>query len=133
MILRELGFMVYVELPHKYVPNYIGVLRLSGDITQQAWNFANDRLVLEFIIYYLFVFPSHHSFQSYSYTHKSLIIIIVTFINKVLTFSIVLEQMFVCVTNQGKLQLQLSSWLLENYKLNYLVLLFLGGNYLTVM
>lgn len=47
MILRELGFMVYVELPHKYVPNYVGVLKLGEEITQQAWNFANDRYVCE--------------------------------------------------------------------------------------
>lgn len=43
MILRELGFMVYVELPHKYVPNYVKALGLTNEVTQQAWNFTNDR------------------------------------------------------------------------------------------
>ena len=43
MILRELGFMVYVELPHKYVPNYIAALGLGNELVQEAWNFTNDR------------------------------------------------------------------------------------------
>lgn len=43
-ILRELGFMVYVELPHKYLLNYsIHVLKCSQELAQHAWNFVNDR------------------------------------------------------------------------------------------
>lgn len=42
-ILKELGFMVYVELPHKFILNYTKVLDGDGELTQQAWNFLNDR------------------------------------------------------------------------------------------
>lgn len=49
MVLRELGFMVYVELPHKYIPTYINFLRLGNEVTQQAWNFTNDRYGLHLI------------------------------------------------------------------------------------
>jgi hypothetical protein len=46
-MLRELGFSVYVEHPHKFLLNYLNVLGLAEDevFTQMAWNYANDRYI----------------------------------------------------------------------------------------
>jgi len=43
-VLRELGFMVYVELPHKFILNYLKILEGSSELAQQAWNIINDSL-----------------------------------------------------------------------------------------
>lgn len=56
MILRELGFMVYVELPHKYIPTYVKALKLDNDTIQQAWNFTNDRYTFLALIIIVLIF-----------------------------------------------------------------------------
>lgn len=45
-ILKELGFVIHVELPHKFLLNYTGSMLLDCDkeLTQEAWNFLNDSL-----------------------------------------------------------------------------------------
>jgi cyclin T len=45
-MLKEMGFLVYVEHPHKFIPNYIEILGLASDTNfmQAAWNYANDSL-----------------------------------------------------------------------------------------
>ena len=44
-ILKELGFVLYTEHPHKFILNYCKLLTLERDtprLAQQAWNFIND-------------------------------------------------------------------------------------------
>lgn len=45
-MLKEMGFMVYVEHPHKFIPNYLSVLGFEKDTNfmQDAWSYANDSL-----------------------------------------------------------------------------------------
>lgn len=43
-ILRELGFVCHVELPHKLMLIYIGVLGTPPGLLQEAWKLANDSL-----------------------------------------------------------------------------------------
>ncbi|KAL4579512.1 hypothetical protein LXL04_015661 [Taraxacum kok-saghyz] len=43
-ILRELGFVCHVELPHKLVLSYIAVLGTPPGLLQEAWNIVNDSL-----------------------------------------------------------------------------------------
>lgn len=45
-MLKEMGFMVYVEHPHKFIPNYLRTLGYDNDqdFIQAAWNYANDSL-----------------------------------------------------------------------------------------
>lgn len=45
-ILKELGFFVTVEHPHKYLLNYLRILEGNEQLTQLAWNYVNDRCVL---------------------------------------------------------------------------------------
>ncbi|KAH3745863.1 arginine-rich cyclin 1 [Pelomyxa schiedti] len=51
-ILRELGFMMYVELPHKFILNYLNLLEGSKELGQSAWNYANDSLRTSLCIRY---------------------------------------------------------------------------------
>jgi len=43
-ILKDMGFTVYVEHPHKYLVEYLKVLDLASNnnLCQRAWNYAND-------------------------------------------------------------------------------------------
>ena len=41
--LKELGFMLLVVHPHKFVLNYIKILEGSPELAQKAWNYINDR------------------------------------------------------------------------------------------
>lgn len=42
-ILKELGFMLLVIHPHKFILNYIKILDGSQELSQIAWNYCNDR------------------------------------------------------------------------------------------
>ena len=42
-ILRELGFILHVEHPHKSVLNYLTVFDGELRLKQEAWNLTNDR------------------------------------------------------------------------------------------
>ncbi|CAL5032309.1 unnamed protein product [Urochloa decumbens] len=42
-MLKEMGFICHVEHPHKFIPNYLVTLE-APDLTQEAWNLANDSL-----------------------------------------------------------------------------------------
>ena len=45
-ILKELGFILYTEHPHKFILNYVKLLTvdegLMKKLAQHAWNFIND-------------------------------------------------------------------------------------------
>ena len=44
-MLKEMGFMVYVEHPQKYIPDYLRTLGLDqNDLVQLSWSYANDSL-----------------------------------------------------------------------------------------
>ncbi|CAL5017176.1 unnamed protein product [Urochloa decumbens] len=42
-LLKEIGFICHVEHPHKFISNYLVTLE-APDLTQEAWNLANDSL-----------------------------------------------------------------------------------------
>lgn len=45
-ILRELGFVLHTEHPHKYILNYVTILSSAESphgLAQRAWNYLNDR------------------------------------------------------------------------------------------
>lgn len=42
-ILKELGFIVVVVHPHKFILNYTKIIEGNKELSQLAWNFANDR------------------------------------------------------------------------------------------
>lgn len=42
-VLKELGFNVHVQHPHKLMLNYLQVLKQGDDMAQKAWNYLNDR------------------------------------------------------------------------------------------
>lgn len=42
-ILKEMGFICHVEHPHKFISNYLATLETPPELTQEAWNLANDR------------------------------------------------------------------------------------------
>ena len=41
-LLKEMGFICHVEHPHKFISNYLATLE-APELTQEAWNLANDR------------------------------------------------------------------------------------------
>ena len=42
-MLKELGYLLYVEHPHNFIMHYIKVLEpLPAEVAQRAWNFLND-------------------------------------------------------------------------------------------
>ncbi|KAF4370273.1 hypothetical protein G4B88_012957 [Cannabis sativa] len=43
-ILKEMGFICHVEHPHKFISNYLATLETPPELTQEAWNLANDSL-----------------------------------------------------------------------------------------
>ncbi|KAF2077716.1 hypothetical protein CYY_000963 [Polysphondylium violaceum] len=43
-ILREFGFMVSVDYPHKYILNYMKLLDKSTELAQKSWNYLNDSM-----------------------------------------------------------------------------------------
>ncbi|KYQ92932.1 cyclin [Tieghemostelium lacteum] len=44
-ILREFGFLLTVDLPHKYILNYMKLLDQSqGELAQKSWNYINDSM-----------------------------------------------------------------------------------------
>ncbi|GAV71407.1 Cyclin_N domain-containing protein [Cephalotus follicularis] len=43
-ILKEMGFVCHVEHPHKFISNYLVTLETPTELTQEAWNLANDSL-----------------------------------------------------------------------------------------
>ena len=43
-MLREFGFCIHVEHPHKFVLNYLRMMEQSHEMMQCAWSFANDSL-----------------------------------------------------------------------------------------
>ncbi|KAM5561384.1 cyclin-L1-1 [Rosa sericea] len=43
-ILKEMGFICHVEHPHKFISNYLATLESPPELTQEAWNLANDSL-----------------------------------------------------------------------------------------
>jgi len=46
LILEKLGFNTFVELPHKFLLNYLNVLGLAKnrELAQTAWNYMNDSM-----------------------------------------------------------------------------------------
>lgn len=44
-ILKEMGFICHVEHPHKFISNYLATLETPPELTQEAWNLANDRYI----------------------------------------------------------------------------------------
>ncbi|CAN4108664.1 unnamed protein product [Withania somnifera] len=43
-LLKEMGFICHVEHPHKFISNYLKALETPKELTQEAWNLANDSL-----------------------------------------------------------------------------------------
>ncbi|KAJ4967772.1 hypothetical protein NE237_014473 [Protea cynaroides] len=43
-LLKEMGFICHVEHPHKFISNYLATLETPTELTQEAWNLANDSL-----------------------------------------------------------------------------------------
>ena len=43
MMLRQFGFVLHVEHPHKFVLMYLNILHGTEELAQQAWNILNDR------------------------------------------------------------------------------------------
>ncbi|GFY94833.1 arginine-rich cyclin 1 [Actinidia rufa] len=43
-LLKEMGFICHVEHPHKFISNYLAALETPRELTQEAWNLANDSL-----------------------------------------------------------------------------------------
>ena len=44
LLLKNLGFMVSVQHPHKLIISFLKVLNaLDSPLPQQAWNYMNDR------------------------------------------------------------------------------------------
>ncbi|KAL7003014.1 Cyclin-L1-1 [Sarracenia purpurea var. burkii] len=43
-LLKEMGFICHVEHPHKFISNYLATLETPPELTQEAWNLANDSL-----------------------------------------------------------------------------------------
>jgi len=50
VILCDLGYMLKVEHPHKYILNYVNVLDAGAEVAQKAWSYLNDSLRLPQII-----------------------------------------------------------------------------------
>ena len=42
-LLREFGFILHVDHPHKFVLNYLNLLKAGPELKQEAWNLCNDR------------------------------------------------------------------------------------------
>lgn len=42
-LLRELGFVLHVDPPHKYILVYLNILDGSNELAQLSWNYLNDR------------------------------------------------------------------------------------------
>lgn len=42
-LLRTFGFVLHVDHPHKFVLNYLNILKAGAALKQEAWNLANDR------------------------------------------------------------------------------------------
>ncbi|KAF6134028.1 hypothetical protein GIB67_038319 [Kingdonia uniflora] len=57
-LLKEMGFICHVEHPHKFISNYLATLEAPPELRQEAWNLANDRYVL---FYLLFSTPLLHN------------------------------------------------------------------------
>jgi len=51
-VLKELGFLVYVEHSHKFILNYLKVLDGSQELAQNAWNYVNDSLRTTVCVHY---------------------------------------------------------------------------------
>lgn len=45
-VLKEMGYICHVELPHKLMVTYLEVLEAPHQMIQEAWNIANDRYVI---------------------------------------------------------------------------------------
>jgi cyclin L len=45
-MLEEMGFIIYVEHPHKYLLQYLSILNQgpNAKLAQKAWNYMNDSL-----------------------------------------------------------------------------------------
>lgn len=43
-LLKEMAFICHVEHPHKFISNYLATLETPPELTQEAWNLANDSL-----------------------------------------------------------------------------------------
>jgi len=44
VMLKELGYILYVDHPHKFFLHYINCLNLDREVAQRAWNFLNDSM-----------------------------------------------------------------------------------------
>ncbi|GAM28641.1 hypothetical protein SAMD00019534_118170 [Acytostelium subglobosum LB1] len=44
IILKEFGFLLTVEPPHKFILNYMKLLEKSNELAQMAWNYLNDSM-----------------------------------------------------------------------------------------
>jgi transcription initiation factor TFIIIB Brf1 subunit/transcription initiation factor TFIIB len=51
-ILKELGFLLRVEHPHKFILNYINVLGGDSRLAQHAWSLVNDAMRTTLCVYY---------------------------------------------------------------------------------
>ncbi|KAM9977197.1 hypothetical protein ACTFIR_011055 [Dictyostelium discoideum] len=51
-ILKEFGFLMYVDLPHKYILNYMKLLERSKELAQKSWNYLNDSMRTTITIQY---------------------------------------------------------------------------------
>ena len=46
-IFKEMGFVCHVEHPHKFISNYLAILKTPPELRLEAWNLANDRYFLQ--------------------------------------------------------------------------------------
>lgn len=44
-VLKDFGFRLTVEHPHKLLPNYQNALKTPPELLQPAWNYVNDAYV----------------------------------------------------------------------------------------
>jgi transcription initiation factor TFIIIB Brf1 subunit/transcription initiation factor TFIIB len=44
LVLKELGFILYVDHPHNFFFHYVNALNAGQEIAQRAWNFLNDAM-----------------------------------------------------------------------------------------
>uniref|UniRef100_A0A7N2KQ10 Uncharacterized protein n=1 Tax=Quercus lobata TaxID=97700 RepID=A0A7N2KQ10_QUELO len=48
-IFKEMGFVCHVEHPHKFISNYLAILKTPPELRLEAWNLANDSICLSYV------------------------------------------------------------------------------------
>lgn len=122
-ILKEMGFVCHVEHPHKFISNYLATLETPPELTQEAWNLANDRyfykiwLIMIFYVYFYMFYGCFYMFASFLDFLYSCSWITCMFFS--IWLDLANEMSFLCSTQRTTFRVRIRNFVFQVFPVNF--------------